>query len=95
MSKTVMLFRRNPEFVVERVMQDFLHVVPIRDDTVNDQRSRQTRLIDAQYLYPALGWRLRSHRGWRVRPRRSPAGVRSEVATPRRGQRTFEQKHLP
>ena len=40
------LFRRNPEFVVERVMQDFLHVVPIRDDT-----------NDAQYLYPALVWR--------------------------------------
>ena len=39
------LFRRNPEFVVERVMQDFLHVVPIRDDT-----------NDGQYLYPALGW---------------------------------------
>ena len=29
---------------VERVIQDFLHVVPIRDDTK-----------DAQYLYPALG----------------------------------------
>ena len=34
------LFRRNPEFVVERVMQDFLHDVPIREDTVIDQRSR-------------------------------------------------------
>ena len=60
-----------------------LHFVPIRDDT-----------NDAQHLYPALGWRLRSHRGWAVRPRRSPARVRSEVATPRRGQRTFEQKHI-
>ena len=38
------LFRRNPEFVVERVMMDFVHVVPIRDDT-----------NDAQYLYPARG----------------------------------------
>ena len=27
----------------------------------------------AQYLYPALGWRLRNHHGGRVRPRRSPA----------------------
>ena len=44
-----MFFRRNPEFVVQRVIPDFLHVVPIRDDTVLDN--------DAQYLYPALGWR--------------------------------------
>ena len=38
--------------------------------------------------------RRRSHHGWRVRPRRPPAGVRSEVATPRRGRHTFVQKHL-
>ena len=43
-------------------MQDFLHVVPIRDETK-----------DAQYLYPALGWRHRNHQGGRVRPQRSPA----------------------
>ena len=29
-------FRRNTEFVVESVMQDVLHVGPIRDDTVLD-----------------------------------------------------------
>ena len=33
-----MVFRRNHEFVVECAMPDFLHVVPIRDDTVLDQR---------------------------------------------------------
>ena len=44
-----MFFRRNPEFVVQRVIADFLCVVPIRDDTLLD--------IDAQYLYPDLGWR--------------------------------------
>ena len=43
-----MFFRCNPEFVVGRLMQDSLHVV--------------TRRKGAQYLYPALGWRLRSHR---------------------------------
>ena len=59
-----MPFRRNLEIVVERVVLDFLHVVPIGDDTVHDN--------GAQYLCPALGWRLRSHRGWRVRP---PLGV--------------------
>merc|ERR1719374_475337 len=32
--KNGMLFRRNPEFVVECMMPDFFHVVPIRDDTV-------------------------------------------------------------
>ena len=32
-----------------------------------------------------------SRPGLRVRPRRSPAGVRSEIATPPREQRTFEQ----
>ena len=74
-----------------RVMQDFLHIVPICDD---DQRSRQTRRKGVQYFYPAQGWRLRSHHGGRVRPRRSPARVRSEVATPRGKQHTFEQKHL-
>ena len=39
-----MPFRRNNELVVERVMQDVLHVVPIRDDTVLDgtSASRQT-----------------------------------------------------
>ena len=63
-------FRCNPEFVVEREMQYFLHVV--------------TRRKGAQYLYPALGWRLRNHHGGRGRPRRSPARVRSEAATPRR-----------
>ena len=40
-----MLFRRNGEFVAERVMQDFLHVVQIRGDTVHDQRSWQTPSI--------------------------------------------------
>ena len=30
-------FRRNPDLVVESVMQDFLHVVLIRDDTVRDK----------------------------------------------------------
>ena len=44
-----MFFRRDPEFVVRRVMPDFLRVAPIRDDTVLDK--------GAQYLYPALGWR--------------------------------------
>ena len=29
-----------------------------------------------------------------MRPWRSPVGARSEVATPRKGQHTFEQKHL-
>ena len=82
MSKTG--FSSGAKFVVERVMQDFLHVVPIRDDTK-----------DAQYLYPALGWRHRNHHGGRVRPRKSHTGARSEVATPRKGQHTFEQKHLP
>ena len=78
-SKTGFL-RRNPEFVVERVMQDFLCVVPIRDDTVHDK--------GAQYFYPALRWRLRN-RGGRGRPRRSTTGVYSEVATPR-----MEATHL-
>ena len=49
MSKNGILFRRSPEFVVDRVMQDFLHVVPICDENVNDQRSRQTRRKGAQY----------------------------------------------
>ena len=80
-----MIFRRNPEFVVECSMPDVLHVVPIRDDTVLDQRSRQTRRSDAQHVYPALGWRHRSHQGGRGRPRRLTTGVFSEVATPRRG----------
>ena len=35
-----------------------------------------------------------SHAGGQVRPRRSPAKARSEVATPRKQQHTFEQKHL-
>ena len=65
------LFRRNPDFVVERVMPDVLHVVPNRHDVVLDEQSGQTQ-------------QHRSHRGWRVRPRRSPARVRSEVATPQR-----------
>ena len=77
--------------VIERVMPDFLHVVPIRDDNAHNQRSRQTRRSDAQHLYPALGWRYRSHQGGRVRPRRSPARFRSEVATPRGKQHTFER----
>ena len=47
--KNWMFFRRNPEFVVQRVIPDFLCVVPIRDDTVLD--------IDAQKRNPALGWR--------------------------------------
>ena len=86
------LFRRNSEFVVERVMQDFLHVVPICDD---DERLRQTRRKGAQYLHPALGWRLRNHHGGLVRPRRSSARARSEVNTlAKRSQHTFEQKHL-
>ena len=46
-----MLLRRILEFFVERVMPD-VHLVQIRDE-----RSRQTRRRDAQYLYPALGWR--------------------------------------
>ena len=78
-----MPFKRNQELVVESV---FLQVVPIRDDAVHDKGT--------QYFYPAQGWRLRSQPGWRVWPRKSPASVRSEVTTPRRGQRTFEQKHL-
>ena len=49
------LFRRNPEFVVECVMPDVLHVVPIRDDTMLGGQSRQTQQNrDAQFLYPAL-----------------------------------------
>ena len=47
-----MLPRRILEFFVERVMPDVLHVVQI-----SDERSRQTRRKDAQYLYTALGWR--------------------------------------
>ena len=58
------LFIRNPEFVVERVMQDFLHVVPIRDDTK-----------DAQYLYPALGRRHRNHHGGACDPGGRPQGL--------------------
>ena len=79
-----MIFRRNSEFVVERVMQDFLHVVPIREHTVHDgiSASRQTQHSN------------RSHQGVRGRPRRSTTGVYSEVATPRREQHTFEQRHL-
>ena len=37
----------------------------------------------AQYLYPAQGWRHRSHHGVRGRPRKSTTGVYSEVDTPR------------
>ena len=70
-------FRRNTEFVVERLMPNFLRVVPIRNDTVLDN--------GAQYLYPALGWRHRSHRGGSGRPRKSTTRVHSEVATPRMG----------
>ena len=48
----------------------------------------------AQYLYPALGWRHRSRRGGRVRPRRSPARVRFEVNThEKRGQHTHLSKN--
>ena len=42
-----MPFKRHHELVVESVVLDFLHVVPIRDDTVHAS--------GAQYLYPALG----------------------------------------
>ena len=73
-----MLFKRNPEFVEGRVTPAFLHVVPIHDDTALDQQSRQAPRRDAQHLYPALGWRHRSHGGGRGR-------VYSEVATPRMG----------
>ena len=55
MSKTGVLFRRDPELVVHNVTRDLFHVVPFRPG-------------GAQHLYPALGWRLRSHHGWRVRP---------------------------
>ena len=43
----------NPEFVVERVMQDFLHVGPIRDDTV----------LNGVYQLEAGRSSTRSHRG--------------------------------
>ena len=58
-------------------MQDFLHVVPSCNGKVHDK--------GAQYFYPALGWQLRSHRGWRGRLRRWTTRVYSEVATPRMG----------
>ena len=93
--QTGILFKRNREFVVEGLMQHFLDVVPIFDETVNNQRSRQTRRKGAQYLYPALGWQLRNHHGGRVRPPRSPSQARSEVNTlAQRVQRTFWQKYL-
>ena len=63
--------------VVKRVMPDFLRVAPIRDDTVFNK--------GVQYFYPALGWRLRTHRGGRGQPRKSTTRVYSEVATPRMG----------
>ena len=45
------LFRRNPECVVECVMPDFLHVVPIRDDVVLDGQLLQAQQSnDAQCL---------------------------------------------
>ena len=52
-----------PVFVLSFLvlMQDFLHVGPIRDDTNN-----------AKYLYPALGGGHRGHRGERGRPRTQP-----------------------
>ena len=81
----VMRSRKASEFIVQRVMLDFLLVATIRDDTLLSGRisaSRQTKHSN------------RSHQGWRGRPRRSTAKVYSEVATPRREQRTFKQKHL-
>ena len=41
------------------VVLDFLHAIPIPDDTVLDgiSASRQTQHSNAQYLYRALGWR--------------------------------------
>ena len=51
-----MLFRRNPEFVVERVMPDVLHDVPIRDRAVLGGQSRQAQhRSDAQYFLSRPG----------------------------------------
>ena len=52
-----MLSRRSTKFVVECVMPDSLQFVPIREETVPNQRSRQTRRSDARYLYTAPGRR--------------------------------------
>ena len=78
-------FKRNPEFVVGRVMPAFLHVIPIRDDTALDQEVRQAQRSDAQHLYPDLSWRHRSYRGGRLR---------STPKSPRHawGKRTLEQR---
>ena len=44
-----MLFGRNSEFVVEGVVPDLLHVVPVGDDSVLDG------LLDAEYAPLLLG----------------------------------------
>ena len=44
--------------VVECATPDFLQVVPIREETVPNQQSRQTRRSDAQNLFTAPGRRL-------------------------------------
>ena len=81
----VILFRRNPKLAVERVMLDFLHVVPIRVDTVHDN--------GAQYLYPALDWRLRNHHGGRVRPRGRPLGLAPRSTRTKNGVNTHLSKN--
>ena len=66
---------------VERLKRGLSHVLSVClgfQWSFREQHGKQ----GAQYFYPALGWRLRSHRGGRGRPERSTTRVYSEVATP-------------
>jgi len=69
------LFRRNTEFLVERVMQDFLHVVAIREESLARSKSsvpkREARIwsqVHACCMIPSNGvYRVRRRRFAEVR----------------------------
>ena len=80
--------RQSVTFVDGALCATHRHQNSSREPVVRTRSVQRQDSLSAAYIVCTLNVSARG------RPRTSPARVRSEVATPRRGQQTFEQKRL-